>query len=479
MKRDIIGEQTKIWGVGIVFSIQEAHMNSKLSTSNAIIIGSMLFGLFFGAGNLIFPVHMGQEAGANWISANIGFLITAIGIPFLGVVAIGYSGSNGLQDLASRVHPYYAKFFTFLLYIAIGPAFAIPRCATVSYQIGASSYFGESSQTIALAVFSAIFFMVALLFSLKPSKLMDYIGKGLNPLFLFFLALLVIAVVINPMGNPSTAAVSGAYKDISFFKGLTEGYNTMDGLASLAFGILVINAIKNVGIEKPRDIARGVLKAGVVVLILMSAIYTLLVYTGADSLGVLQVSKNGGIALGEITKHYFSEYGALLLGIIVTLACLKTTIGLITACSETFEELFSQSLSYRNYVYVFTVISFLVANLGLTQIIELSIPALMFLYPLAISLILVTLVGLLFNQRRAIYILPTICAGICAIGDFLAATPKSVQALGWVQNLLSVFKQLPYFDLGMSWVVPTLIGLGISIIYCLAVKEKNSFTGYM
>lgn len=445
-------------------------MNGKLSLSSAIVIGSMLFGMFFGAGNLIFPVHMGQEAGADVWPATIGFLITAIGLPFLGVVAIGISRSSGLFDLASRIHPTYAKLFTVLLYLTIGPAFALPRTATVSYQIGLAPYIGEELQMMALAGFTFIFFVLGLFFSMNPGKLMTYIGKILNPLFLVFLAILLVVALISPMGAINSAPVSGDYTTMPFFKGFTEGYNTMDALAALAFGIIVIRAMQEVGVKEPKDIAIGMVKAGIVTVILMVVIYAFLAYVGASSLGVLPLSANGGIALAQIAHYYFGSIGAVLLAIIVTLACLKTAVGLICACSETFVELFPNSISYKKYAYTFAIVSFLIGNVGLTQIISLAIPILMLLYPLTITIILLTFLAPLFKGRQAVYLSTTVFALLAAIGDALNTLPAFLGQNDLVQSVLQLYKALPFFELGMGWIVPSGIGFILGLIY-IAIKK--------
>lgn len=444
-------------------------MQGKLSLSSAIVIGSMLFGMFFGAGNLIFPVHMGQEAGADMWPATIGFLITAIGLPFLGVVAIGISQSNGLFDLASRVHPTYAKLFTILLYLTIGPAFALPRTATVSYQIGLAPYIGDDMQTMALAVFTFVFFALGLFFSMNPGKLMTYIGKILNPLFL---AILLIVALVNPMGSVATAPVSGDYLTMPFFKGFTEGYNTMDALAALAFGIIVVRALQSVGVTEPKDIAAGMVKAGIVAVVLMVIIYAFLAYVGASSLGVFALSANGGIALAQIANYYFGSVGAVLLAITVTLACLKTAVGLICSCSETFVDLFPNSVSYKKYAYTFAIVSFLIGNVGLTQIISLAIPILMLLYPLTITIILLTFLAPVFKGRQAVYLSTTLFALLAAIGDALNTLPEFMGNAVWVQQTLGLYKALPFFDLGMGWVVPSAIGFVLGLIYISFVKAK-------
>lgn len=443
-------------------------MDKRLTLSSYILIGSMLFGLFFGAGNLIFPVHMGQEAGSNVVSATIGFLVTGIGLPFLGVVAIGVSKSSGLFELASRVHPIYGYIMTVLLYLTIGPFFALPRTGTVSYEIGLAPYIANEYHTVGLAVFTILFFFVALLFSLKPSKILTWVGKILNPLFLVFLAFLVIVSFLKPMGSISDAAIHGIYATDPFFKGFTEGYNTMDALASLAFGIIVVQTIKGLGVQSPRNIAIGTIKAGSVSVLLMGLIYGCLAYIGATSIGQYKLSENGGIALAQIANYYFGSLGSILLAIIVTLACLKTAIGLITACSETFQELFPAFLSYKSYVVLFTILSCLIANIGLTQIISLSIPVLMFLYPLAITLILLALLSPLFKDRQIVYMMTTLCTLLVSIADGINAMPESIKNQEGVQGFLIIYRNfLPFFDIGMGWIIPLVVGLGLGwIISC-------------
>lgn len=447
-------------------------MNEKLSFQSSLVVGSMLFGLFFGAGNLIFPVHMGQEAGAALWPATFGFLLTGIGLPFLGIVAMGISGSSGLQDFMSRVSPGYAKFFTILLYLTIGPAFAIPRTATVSYQIGVAPFVGDGAQQMALAGFTFLFFVAALFFAMNPGKLMVWIGKVLNPLFLLFLAILLVTAIVSPMGATSVAPIHGEYATHAFFKGFTEGYNTMDALASLAFGIIVIRAVQGLGIKEPKNVAKGVLKSGIVTLVLMGVIYAFLVYMGASSVGKLQLSANGGIALAQIANYYFGDFGSILLAIIVTLACLKTCVGLISACAETFEGLFPNSVNYKIYAYIFTGISFLIGNVGLTQIITLAIPVLMFLYPLTISIIFLAFLAPLFGHRQAVFVSTTVFALIAAFGDALSALPKGLGETAIVKSLLGLYGNLPFFSIGMGWITPTIIGFIVGLVYIAVNKKK-------
>ncbi|MEK4152807.1 MULTISPECIES: branched-chain amino acid transport system II carrier protein [Carnobacterium] len=451
-------------------------MDKRLSLSSYIFIGSMLFGLFFGAGNLIFPVHMGQEAGTNILPATLGFLVTGIGLPFLGVVAIGVSKSDGLFDLASRVHPIYGIFMTVALYMTIGPFFALPRTGTVSYEIGIAPYLPSQYQTIGLLVFTVIFFAIALAFSMKPTKILIWVGKILNPLFLVFLAILIVTAFLKPMGVISEAAVHGNYVTEPFITGFTQGYNTMDALASLAFGIIVVQTIKGLGVRNPSNIAIDTIKSGIVSVILMAVIYGSLAYIGATSVGQFEVSENGGIALAQIAQHYFGSFGSVLLAIIVTVACLKTAIGLITACSETFCEMFPNSFSYRTYVILFTLLACGIANVGLTKIISLSIPVLMFLYPLAITLIFLALLSPLFKNRQVVYVTTTIFTIFVSIADGLNALPAGIKSISFIDNILAFYSRyLPLFDIGMGWVFPAILGLIIGWIISLVKKQELRF----
>lgn len=445
-------------------------MEKKLQFKDYLFVGSMLFGLFFGAGNLIFPVHMGQLAGANVFRANLGFLVTGIGLPFLGVLAIGLSRSSGLYDLACRVNKTYAKIFTILLYLVIGPFFALPRLATTSFEIGLAPFLAKEQTTLALAGFSILFFVAAWALSRKPTKLLNYVGKFLNPLFLLLLGILILLAFLNPIGGIQTTPIQADYTNHAFLTGFTEGYNTLDALASLAFGIIIVTTLKDMGVKKPSTIAIDTVKSGFVSILLMGIIYTLLALMGTMSLGKLAISENGGIALAEIARHYLGTGGSILLAFIVIIACLKTAIGLITAFSETFVALFPQQ-KYTTFVTGASFLACLFANVGLTKIIEFSTPVLMFTYPLAITLILLALLGPLFKQRASVYRLTTYFTLFAAIIDGLNAAPAFLKNLAPVQSLLHFATDyLPFFKLGMGWILPAVIGFGVGLIWTVIKK---------
>ena len=432
----------------------------KLTLWQKILVAGTLFGMFFGAGNLIFPVHLGQMAGQNALPAIIGFIITAVGIPILGVAAIGVMHSDGLQTLSGKVGKGYGIFFTCLLYLTIGPLFAIPRCATVSFTTGITPLLGaDSPERLYLLLFSAVFFAFVLFFSLRPGKITVWIGKIINPLFLFFFAVLMLAALLAPGAAVSAVEPVEAYQSDAFFPALIEGYGTMDAIAGLAFGIVVIDVIRRMGVDNDDTIAEDVLSSGLLTGALMALIYVVSIVVGAQSRGLFELSENGGIALTQIAGHYLGGVGLFILAFTITFACLKTSIGLVTACAETFSKMTNGKISYRSWAILFTVFSFAVSNIGLSAIIEYSIPMLMLIYPPAIALILLAFLGKFFAHDRTVYIATMIGTWAAAIFDCMKTLPAPVQAaLHLDAPIAFAAAHLPLFDKNLGWLLPAVIG---------------------
>ena len=448
----------------------------KLTMRQKILVAGTLFGMFFGAGNLIFPVHLGQLAGRNVIPAIIGFIVTAVGIPIFGVAAIGITHSDGLQTLSSKVGKGYGIFFTCLLYLTIGPLFAIPRCATVSFTTGvAPMLLDPSKEWLALLIFSAIFFAFVLFFSLRPGKITVWIGKIINPIFLLFLAVLVIAALTNPGASIAAVEPVEAYATgtSSFFSSFIEGYGTMDAIAGLAFGIVVIDIIRSMGVTDDSDVAKDVLSSGLLTSIPMIVIYVTTILMGTQSRGLFETSENGGIALAQISGHYLGRAGSLVLAVTITCACLKTAIGLVTSCSDAFSRMFPKGLSYRAWAVIFTVLSFLISNFGLSKIISYSLPLLLFLYPLAITLILLALFGNLFHHDRAVYVSVTAFTCIAALFDLAKALPANLKTALHLDGAVGLAEKiLPFFDISLGWVLPAFVGLVLGLIIHFVKKQK-------
>ena len=436
-------------------------MQTRLSFRQRLLVAGTLFGMFFGAGNLIFPVHLGQLAGRQVLPAMLGFIITAVTIPILGVAAIGNTHSDGLQTLANKVGKGYGYVFTCLLYLTIGPFFAIPRCATTSFTTGIEPMLGEGSAAVALLIFSAVFFALVLFFSLRPAGITTWIGKIINPVFLVFLAVLVVSALLKPGAPASEVAPEAAYESGAFFSALIEGYGTMDAIAGLAFGIVVIDIIRSMGVQQDGAVAKDVLRSGLLTGLLMAFIYVITILMGAQSRGLFDTSDNGGIALAQIAEHYLGGAGSFVLAVTITAACLKTSIGLVTSCSDTFVRMFPKGPGYRTWAVIFSVFSFAVSNVGLSKIIEFSVPVLMFLYPLAITLIALALCGRLFDHDRRVYVCVTAFTVAAALFDFVKTLPADLQIPGVVAL---GEKLLPWYSLNLGWVIPALVGLALGLV---------------
>ena len=449
----------------------------KLTMRQKILVAGTLFGMFFGAGNLIFPVHLGQLAGRNVIPAIIGFIVTAVGIPIFGVAAIGITHSDGLQTLSSKVGKGYGIFFTCLLYLTIGPLFAIPRCATVSFTTGvAPMLLDPSKEWLALLIFSAIFFAFVLFFSLRPGKITVWIGKIINPIFLLFLAVLVIAALTNPGASIAAVEPVEAYATgtSSFFSSFIEGYGTMDAIAGLAFGIVVVDVIRRMGVDNDDAVAVDVLGSGALTGILMAVIYIVTILMGTQSRGLFEISDNGGIALTQIAGHYFGGVGQIILAVTITFACLKTSIGLVTSCSETFVKMTHGKIGYKAWAILFTVFSFAVSNVGLSAIIEYAIPMLMLIYPPATALIVLAFICKRFQHDRAIYISVMIFTWAAAIFDFMKTLPAAVRSALHLDAAVDFARGfLPLFDQNLGWLIPAIIGFAIGLAIHFSKRAKT------
>ena len=446
-------------------------MKNKLSFSNHLVIGVMLFALFFGAGNLIFPASLGQNAGTQVWIAVIGFLLTGVGLPFLGTLAMGFSGTKNLQELSSRVHPVFAIIFTSLLYLTIGPFFALPRTGAVSFEIGIQPFISQDYTQIGLLVFTIVFFGLTLLLSLNPPKMVDNVGKYLSPGIIIGLLFLLVFVIIKPMGSFQEPQAN--YATNAFMMGFTEGYNTMDALASLVFGIIVIQAIRSMGVTSTKGILVATAKSGGIAILFLGLIYAGIAYLGATSVSLYGIFENGGPVLSAASGHYFGSFGAVLLSVIIFLACLTTSIGLTTACGEYFHMLMPK-ISYKAFVIFFSVFTCIISNFGLSNIITYSIPVLMLLYPLAIVLIFLTFLSPLFGHGRVVYVSVMFVTFLISIVDGLKALCDSlgIEYYSWLQPIVKLFENvLPFYKQGLGWLIPFIV---VTLVTGVISKFENN-----
>lgn len=428
---------------------------NNLSKKDLGLVSLMLFSLFFGAGNLIFPPFLGQSAGNNTWIAMAGFFITAVGFPILGVVAV--AKSKGLHSLAKRVNPVFAVVFTALIYLAIGPGLGIPRAGSLPFEMAVAPYLSDTGISVTLArfLYTLVFFAVAFWLASTPAKLVDRFGKILTPLLLTLIAVVFVASLFNPIGEYSQA--TGDYATNPLVKGFLEGYQTMDTIAALNFGIVISLAIKSRGIKEEKAVVKSSIKAGIVAGGLLILIYSMLAHLGASSGSAFAMTENGAQTLTNVMTHIFGQPGAILLAVIFTLACLTTSVGLITSCSEYFGSL-SSKVSYKQWVIILTVSSMILANMGLTKILAVSVPVLTAIYPIAIMLIVLAMINKFIKQSSIVYSTTLLFTGVVSVVDALNQTGITFTPL------VELFFKLPLYGEGLGWILPAIFGLVLGFV---------------
>lgn len=364
---------------------------TSLRTRDIIALGFMTFALFIGAGNIIFPPIVAQQAGEHvWLAA-FGFLITAVGLPVITIMALSRV-EGSIQNLSSPLGKVASLILTIACYLTVGPLFATPRTATVSYEIGFSSYFGTSSSS--LLIYSAIYFTVVMLVSLYPNKLLDTIGHFLAPLKIASLAVLGIAAFAIPSGFIPPAINNYVAAPIS--EGFVNGYLTMDTLGALVFGIVIIHAIHSRGVTDKKLVTKYAVIASLISGVGLTLVYLSLFKLGVGSHEAAPNAANGAIILHAYVQHAFGDIGSLFLTGMIFLACMVTAIGLTCACAEYFSEL--TKIPYKILVFILIGFSFIISNLGLTKLIAVSVPVLSTIYPPAIVVILLSFFWKFFNK---------------------------------------------------------------------------------
>lgn len=427
---------------------------NKLSRKDLVLVSLMLFSMFFGAGNLIFPPFLGQSAGSEmWISM-LGFFITAVGFPILGVVAV--AKSKGLYHLANRVNPVFASVFTVLIYLSIGPGLGIPRAGSLPFEMAVAPYLpAEFSVTLARFLFTAVFFCVAYWLALTPTKLVDRMGKVLTPTLLTLITVIFIGSVVKPLGGYGEA--TGDYVSMPFVKGFLEGYLTMDTIAALNFGIVIALAIKTKGLEDEKSVVNTTVKAGLIAGGLLVAIYSVLGHLGAMSGAMYGATENGAQTLTHVMTYIFGTPGAILLAVVFTLACLTTCVGLITSCGQYFATL-TPKMSYKVWATILAVASFTLANMGLNQILSISVPILNAIYPVSIMLIVLAMMNRFINQSRLVYGVTILVTGVVSL-------VKVFDGLDLRLGFLTTWcEKLPLYTQDLGWVTVALVAIVVTVV---------------
>ncbi len=423
------------------------------------LTGLLLFGMFFGAGNLIFPPALGVLSGENFWPAIVGFVVSGVGIAVVALIVGTLNPKGYVHEISRKISPAFATVYLVALYLAIGPFFAIPRTATTSFEIGIVPLLGDGNTSLWLFLFTALYFVAAYLIALNPSQILNSIGRILTPVFAILIVVLVVLGFFK-FGSTSPLPASEAYSaSQAFGTGFIEGYNTLDALASVAFSVVAVNTLKQLGFSSKKEYISTIWAVGLVVALAFSALYIGLAFLGnhfpvpAD---VLASDTNKGVyILSHATQAIFGSSAQIFLAAMVIVTCFTTTAGLIVSTGEFFAERFPR-FSYKVYATVFTLIGFGIANLGLSKIIAFSIPVLLVLYPITICIVLITIVNKFVPL--SIYGMQ-LTVGVVTVMSLVEVVAGQ---LG-LEPVKAFFAALPFSQQSLTWLLPAVVGIALSV----------------
>lgn len=400
-------------------------------------VGFALFAMFFGAGNLIFPPELGNMGGSQWLIGFIGYIVVDVGLSMIAVMAIVKTGGH-LQGVTSRIGRHWSVFIGVAVALCIGPFLAIPRTAATAYELGVHPM-GLNARII----FSAVYFIVTFLLTVRNTKVVDIVGKILTPLLLLGLAAMIIVGIVSPIGSIAHVNEVGAVAN----NGITSGYQTLDAFGALLFSIIIIGSAEAKGYDQPGEKRRFIWHTCIVAGVALFLVYGGLTFLGATTSTMVDNSVGHADLLVFITKHIFGYPGVVLLGIVVILACLTTSIGLTAAISAYFTELSKGKISYTVLVTIIMVISFLLSCIGLDNIISVSAPILNTLYPMVLILIILSFFKNWVKNDNTVK-----GAAFTALVVSLLNT-----AIGFGLPI-PLISYLPLTSFGLNWIIPAIIG---------------------
>ncbi|MDE5977037.1 MAG: branched-chain amino acid transport system II carrier protein [Turicibacter sp.] len=418
----------------------------KSFCKDSMVIGFALFAMFFGASNLLFPPFLGNTTGDQWLPALIGFLLTGVGLPLLGILACSRI-EGSFEKMASRVGPRFAKIASAILILAIGPLIAIPRTASTTHEVGILTLFPQ----VPTGMTVCLFFAVCLFFVLKPTSIVDAIGKVLTPVLLVVLIAIIAKGIFVPIGEVAPVEVTQVFT--SSFK---EGYQTMDAVAAIIFATIIINSVKSKGYTDQKSASKVIIQSGIVAVTGLAIIYGGLMYLGAQTSSLTHETFSRSQLLMYVTKSVFGSLGAVFLSLIAILACLTTAIALLTASASFFTKLFNGRVSYAINAIILTIISLLMATNDVDSIVALAGPALDVIYPVVIVLIVLTLMGNLVKSDHVVAWTVYITLAISLL--------TTLASLFDVSGMISCLSYLPFYASGLGWLIPAIMTFVITMI---------------
>ncbi|QCR36933.1 branched-chain amino acid transport system II carrier protein [Nissabacter sp. SGAir0207] len=434
-------------------------MSHRLASKDILALGFMTFALFVGAGNIIFPPMVGLQSGEHVWWAALGFLLTAVGLPVVTVIALARVG-GGIDALSSPIGRKAGIVLATVCYLAVGPLFATPRTATVSFEVGIAPLTGDGAMP--LMVYSLIYFALVIGVSLYPGKLLDTVGHVLAPLKIVALAILGIAAVLWPAGQPIPA--TEVYQNVPFSTGFVNGYLTMDTLGALVFGIVIVNAAKSRGVKEARLLTRYTILAGLIAGVGLTLVYLSLFKLGAGSGVLVPHAENGAVILHAYVQNTFGGIGSTFLAALIFLACMVTAVGLTCACAEFFAQYLP--FSYRTLVFMLGLFSMVVSNLGLSHLIQISVPVLTAIYPPCIVLIVLSFTLRFWNSLPRIVAPVMLVSLVFGIIDGIKTSSLASVLPAWTEHL-------PLSTQGLAWLPPSLVMLVLVGIYDRVAGERS------
>ncbi|MFD0993947.1 branched-chain amino acid transport system II carrier protein [Tenacibaculum geojense] len=415
-------------------------MNSK---KQVLITGFALFSMFFGAGNLILPPFLGKNAGESWLWVTIGFFLTAVIIPFLGILA--HARIQGtMYDFAKKISSTFSTFYCVIMY-TIAITLPAPRTASVTHEIAIAPFFNTSS-----LVTSSIYFLGVLLFAINRSKVLDYLGKFLTPIIIIIIASIIFVGIFS-----SPNEISAGIYDAPFVAGLLEGYQTFDAIAAVVVGgILVISLNINTN-GSFQDKKQLITKAGIIAGLGLLFIYAGLIMNGAFWSTNFATDASRTTILNGLSTYTLGKIGTSFLSVLVALACFTTAVGIVTGTADFVKGLFNNnSKAYTITVVLGCILGVLIGQFDVSYIIDIALPALMFIYPITIVLIILNVLNPKYTS--------VIVFRVVVLITFTFSIPDFLQFFIDESQLNTIQKIIPFAKHNLGWVLPAVFSFVVT-----------------
>lgn len=421
-------------------------IKSKNHLKDCVVIGFALFSMFFGAGNVIFPPYLGLQSGSEWLLGFVAYYISDIGLAMLTIfVLLRTDGPDGITGHLGKVP---AALLMSVVVLCIGPLVAIPRTAATTFEMSVLPLLPSASSLVV----SVIFFALILLLCIKESAVVDIVGKVLTPLLLLGLLVLIIKGIVSPLGTPSDMT----WVDSVVSTGLKAGYQTMDVLAAMVFGIIILKSAADKGYKDSAERNGVVQGAAILSGVLLLVVYLGLAYLGASVSRIYKTPLTRAELIINIVTLLLGKVGVAVFGIVVALACVTTAVALVSSAASFFCNLSGGKIKYSLLVTIICVFSAAAANLGLDRIIAFASPILNVVYPPMLVIILLSIAGDKLPDW-----LYRVCVGAALVFSAVCTFNRG-----------KFVTSLPLYGMDLAWLLPTLVVLALCLVVNLVLKRR-------